>query len=77
MHRDPEVVILAFGWASSDQRKWNNTFGPGTGRAAFGSFCDMQVIPPGDTSRWSPQDPRKTLIVTHNSVNQVGHRDMT
>lgn len=37
------MVVLAFGWQSSDQKKWNATFGPPTGCAAFGSFCDLQV----------------------------------
>lgn len=35
--------MLAFGWDSSDRRKWSRTFGEGTGRAIFGGLCDLQV----------------------------------
>jgi hypothetical protein len=41
--RDPAVTLVGFGWDGSDERKMRRTFGPGSGRASFGAFCDLQV----------------------------------
>ena len=42
---DPSVVHVGFAWDSADERKMTRTFGPGTGRTAFGAFIDLQVRP--------------------------------
>lgn len=42
--REPGVVIVAFGWDSSDSRKWAHTFGAGKDFAVSDHICDLQVV---------------------------------
>lgn len=56
--------MLAFGWDSSDRRKWARTFGEGTGRAIFGGLCDLQVrIYHLQAVLWDPQGKHKVFRV--------------